>query len=179
MASATTGGPLRAGPNDLRPLKELAERVAEDPDLEACGITVFSSTVDFDREIVEAEVAAPNAAEAQDIVRERYGGEVEIDVVAPSAFVVEDVSWESWTRGTGEGELSVWLLDYTDGSELRCDVSETEREVVIGLRGPRWQGARSAIGIKVEKPVQLNAPLAGRSVIDGSTGQRRPEGGLV
>jgi hypothetical protein len=166
-------------PERLRPLKELAERVAQDADLEAFGITVFSSGVDFEREIVEAEVAAPNAAEARDIVRERYGGEVEIDVVAPAAFVVEDISWESWTRGRGESELSVWLLDHTDGSELHCEVSETERDVVITLRGPRWQGAHSTIGIEVEKPVRLTAPLAGRSVIDGSTGHRRPERGLA
>lgn len=165
-------------PERLRPLKELADRLAQDSELKACGITVFSTGVDFDREIVEAEVAAPNAAEARDIVRERYGRRVEIDVVAPSAIIVEAVSWSSWTRGPGEQELSVWLLDYTDGSELRCDVSETEREVVITLRGPRWQGVHSTIGIKVEKPVRLVAPLAGRSVIDGNTSERRPERGL-
>ena len=166
-------------PEHLRPLNDLGERIIHDPYLEAPGITVFSTGVDFDREILTVEVAARDEDKASALVRERYGDRVEIEVVATSAFIVEDVAWECWTPGPAADQLSIWLLDSTDGSDLRTTVSETEteteHEVVVTLRGPRWQGASVAIGITVEKRIQLAAPLGARHVVDGATGVRRPE----
>ena len=80
--------------------------------------------------------------------------------MAPSASVVEDVAWECWTLGLGADQLFIWLLDSTDDSDLRPLVSETEHEVVVTLRGPRWQGASLAMAPKAEKRIQLAAPLA-------------------
>jgi hypothetical protein len=146
-----------------------------DPYLEEQGITIFSTSVDFDREILTVEVAAADEDKASALVRERYGDQVELEVVAPAAFIVEDVAWECWTLGPGADQLSVWLLDSTDGSDLRALVSESEYEVVVTLRGPRWQGAWLAMALKVDKPIQLAAPLGARHVIDGATGLRRPQ----
>jgi hypothetical protein len=162
-------------PEHLRPLNDLGERMLRDPYLEAHGVTVFSTGVDFDREILTIEVAAADEDKASALVRQRYGDRVEIEVVAPSAFIVEDVAWECWTPGPGADQLSVWLLDSTDGSDLRPLVSETEHEVVVTLRGPRWQGASLAMALKVEKRIQLAAPLGARTVVDGASGQRRPQ----
>ena len=162
-------------PEHLRPLNDLSERmIRDDQYLEAHGITIFSTGVDFDREILTVEVAAADEDTASALVRERYGERVDIDVVASSAFIVEDVAWECWTPGPGADELSVWLLDSTDGSDLLPLVSETEHQVVVTLRGPRWQGASLAMANKVEKRIQLAAPLGARHVVDGATGMRRP-----
>jgi hypothetical protein len=148
--------------------------VSDDRYLEAHGITIFSTGVDFDREILTVELAAADEDKASALVRERYGDRVHIEVVAPSAFIVEDVAWECWTPGADADQVSIWLLDMTDGSDLHTTVSESEHEVVVTLRGPRWQGASVAIGITVEKRIQLAAPLGGRDVVDGATGDRRP-----
>jgi hypothetical protein len=121
------------------------------------------------------EVAAADEDKASAVVRERYGDRVEIEVVAPAAWVVEDVAWECWTPGPAADRLSIWLLDHTDGCDLRALLSEPEHAVVVTLRGPRWQGASVAIGIPVEKRIQLAAPLGARHVIDGATGYRRPQ----
>jgi hypothetical protein len=162
-------------PEHLRPLNDLSERMICDPHLKAHGITIFSTGVDFDREILTVEVAAADEDAASAVVRERYGDRVEIEVVAPSAFVVEDVAWECWTPGPAPDQLSIWLLDSTDGSDLRPLVSETEHAVVVTLRGPRWQGASATMALKVEKRIQLAAPLGARYVVDGATGVRRPQ----
>jgi hypothetical protein len=66
-------------------------------------------------------------------------------------------------------------LDSTDGTDLRPLVSETEDEVVVTLRGPRWQGASSTMALEVEQRIQLAAPLGARRVVDGATGVRRPQ----
>jgi len=79
--------------------------------------------------------------------------------VALAASVVEDVAWECWTLALGADQLFIWLLDSTDDSDLRPLVSETEHEVVVTLRGPRWQGASLAMAPKAEKRIQLAAPL--------------------
>ena len=131
--------------------------------------------MDFAREILTVEVAAEDEDEASALVRERYGDRVEIEVVAPAAWVVEDVAWECWTPGPGADQLSIWLLDSTDDSDLRPLVAETEHEVVVTLRGPLWQGARSAMALKIEKRIQLAAPLGTRRVVDGATGHQRPQ----
>jgi hypothetical protein len=128
----------------LRPLNDLGESMVCDPYLEAHGITVFSTGVDFDREMLTVEVAAADEDKACAVVRERYGDRVEIEVVAPSASIVEDVAWECWTPGPGADQLSIWLLDSTDGSDLRPLVSETEHEVVVTCadrdgRAPAWR----------------------------------------
>lgn len=162
-------------PEHLRPLNDLGERMVCDPYLEAQGIAVFSTGVDFDREILTVEVAAADEDTASALVRERYGDRVEVEVVARAAWVVEDVAWECWIPGPGADQLSIWLLDSTDDADLRPSVSVTEHEVVVTLRGPRWQGARSAMALKVEKRIQLAAPLGGRHVVDGATGHRRPQ----
>jgi hypothetical protein len=132
--------------------------------------------VDFDREILTVEVAAADGDKACALFHERYGDriEVEVEVVAPAAWVVEDVAWECWTPGPGADQLSIWLLDSTEDSDLRPLVSESEHEVVVTLRGPRWQGASLAMALKVEKPIQLAAPLGARHVVDGATGVKRP-----
>ena len=62
--------------------------VRDDAYLEAHGITIFSTGVDFDREILTVGVAAADEEEASALVRERYGDRVEVEVVAPSAFNV-------------------------------------------------------------------------------------------
>jgi hypothetical protein len=162
-------------PEHLRPLNDLSERMIRDASLEAHGITIFSTGVDFDREILTVEVAAADEDKASAVVRELYGDRVEIEVVAPSAFIVEDVAWECWTPGPAADQLSIWLLDSTDGSDLRTTVAETEHEVVITLRGPRWQGACLAMANKVEKRIQLAAALGARHVVDGAAGARRPQ----
>jgi hypothetical protein len=73
-------------PERLRPLNDLSERtVRDDAYLEAHGITIFSTGVDFDREILTVEVAAADEEEASALVRERYGDRVEVEVVAPPA----------------------------------------------------------------------------------------------
>ena len=95
--------------------------------------------------------------------------------MAPAAWVVEDVAWECWTPRPGADQLSIWLLDSTDDSDLRPLVSETEHEVVVTMRGPRWQGASLAMALKAEKRIQLAAPLGARHVVDGATGVRRPQ----
>ena len=96
--------------------------------------------------------------------------------MALAASVVEDVAWECWTLALGADQLFIWLLDSTDDSDLRPLVSETEHEVVVTLRGPRWQGASLAMALKAEKRIQLAAPLGARHVVDGATGVRRPDG---
>jgi hypothetical protein len=68
-----------------------------EPYLEAQGVTIFSTGVDFEREILTVEVAAADEDKASALVRERYGDRVEVEVVAPAAWVVEDVAWECWT----------------------------------------------------------------------------------
>jgi hypothetical protein len=77
-----------------------------DPYLEAHGITVFSTGVDFDREMLTVEVAAADEDKASAVVHARYGDRVEIEVVAPSAFIVEDVAWECWTPGRARRETT-------------------------------------------------------------------------
>jgi hypothetical protein len=116
--------------------------------------------VDFDREILTVEVAAADEDEACALVHERYGDRIEVEVVAPAAWVVEDVAWQCWTPGPGADQLSIWLLDSTDDFDLRPLVSETEPEFVVTLRGPRWQGASLAMALKVEKRIQLAGRLA-------------------
>jgi hypothetical protein len=115
-------------PEHLRPLNELGEKMIREPYLEAQGVTIFSTGVDFEREILTVEVAAADEEKASALVRERYGDRVEVEVVAPAAWVVEDVAWECWTPGPAADQLSIWLLDSTDGTDLRPLVSETEDE---------------------------------------------------
>jgi hypothetical protein len=162
-------------PEHLRPLNDLGKKMIREPYLAAQGVTIFSTGVDFEREILTVEVAAADEGKASALVRERYGDRVEVEVVAPAAWVVEDVAWECWTPGPGADQLSIWLLDSTDDSDLRPLVSESEHEVVVTLRGPRWQGASVAMALKVEKRIQLAAPLGARHVVDGATGVRRPQ----
>ena len=72
-------------PEHLRPLNDLGEKMIRDPCLKAHGVTIFSTGVDFAREILTVEVAAADEDEASALVRERYGDRVEIEVVAPAA----------------------------------------------------------------------------------------------
>jgi hypothetical protein len=143
--------------------------------LEAHGVTIFSTVLDSEREMLIVEVAAADEEEASAVIRKLYGDRVEIEIVAPAAWVVEDVAWECWTPGPAPDQLSIWLLDSTDDSDLRPLVSETEHAVVVTLRGPRWQGASATMALKVEKRIQLAAPLGARHVVDGATGVRRPQ----
>ena len=162
-------------PEHLRPLDELGEKMIGDPYLEAGGVTIFSTGVDFDREILTVEVAAADENKASALIRERYGGRVEVEVVAPAAWVLEDVAWECWTPGPGADRLSIWLVDSTDDPDLRPLVSETEHDVVVTLRGPRWQGPCATMALEVEKRIRLAAPLGARHVVDGATGVTRPQ----
>ena len=147
-------------PEHLRPLNDLGERMIGEPYLEAQGVTIFSTGVDFEREILTVEVAAADGDKACALVHERCGDRIEVEVVAPAAWVVEDVAWECWTPGPGADQLSIWLLDSTDGTDLRPLVSETEDEVVVTLRGPRWQGASVAMALEVEKAISWPRRLA-------------------
>jgi hypothetical protein len=77
---------------------------------------------------------------------------------------VADVPWECWTDDGGK-RVTIWLLDWTDGSELSPSHGESDEEVVITLRGPRWQGAHHDIGFVVRKDVELS----GRSQVAESS----------
>lgn len=139
------------------------------------GITPFSAGVDEARRTVRVEVAAADSQRARAQIRRRYGDRVDVDVVAASAFVVDDVPWESWTDEGGT-RLSVWLVDHTDGAELSASCDEADDAVVVTVGGPRWQGPHHDIRRLVRKGVELERPLGRRRVIDGATGQTRPSG---
>jgi hypothetical protein len=81
--------------------------------------------------------------------------------------------WECWTDDS-DTRVTIWLLDYTDGSELRASDQESDHDVVITLSGPRWQGAHEDVGYVVRKDVQLSQPVGARRVIDGATGAEHP-----
>jgi hypothetical protein len=154
-------------------VEELREALFADDDLRREGITLFGAGVDREREVVRLRVAAEDPERARAVIRRRYGDRVDVEVVAASAYLVEDVPWECWMDDAGK-RVIVWLLDYTDGSKLRAFHQESDDEVVITLRGPRWQGAHHDIGIVVRKDVQLSRPLGRRRVVDGATGVARP-----
>jgi hypothetical protein len=134
--------------------------------------------VDRERETIRVQVAAADTEQAREEIRRRYGDRVDVEVVAASAYVVKDVPWECWTDDS-DRRVTIWLRDYTDGSELRASHQESHDEVVVTLSGPRWQGAHRGIGLGVRKDVQLGQPLGGRRVIDGATGAERPRRALA
>ena len=156
----------------------LRDALIMDDDLTREGITVFGASVDRERQIIKVQVAAPEAERARAEIRRRYGDQVDVEVVAASAYVVEDVRWECWTDDAGT-RVTVWLLDYTDGSALSASHEESDDQVVITLSGSRWQGAHHDIGIVVRKHVELSHPVGRRRVVDGATGAMRPRRALT
>jgi hypothetical protein len=161
------------GPDKLRHLEELRDGLYMDDDLKREGITLFGAGVDPERETIRLQVAAADPERAREEIRRRYGDQVEVEVVAASAYVVEDVPWECWTDDSGT-RVTIWALDHTEGAELRASHQESHDEVVITLSGPRWQGAHTCIGFTVRKDVQLSQPVGRRRIIDGATGSQRP-----
>jgi hypothetical protein len=166
------------GTDESRRLEELRDALFADDDLARQGITLFGAGLDRPRGAVHVRVAAEDAERARAEIRRRHGDRVDVEVVAARAYVVEDVPWECWTDNAGE-RVTVWLMDYTDGSKLRASHRESDEEVVITVSGPRWQGAHYDNGRVVRKDIKLDRPLAGRRVVDGATGDVRPNRALV
>ena len=126
---------------------------------------------------IRVQIAAEDPERARAEIRRRYGDGVDVEVVAANAYLVEDVPWKCWTDDGGK-RVTIWLLDWTDGSELSPSHRESDEEVVITLSGRRWQGAHHDIGFVVRKDVELSRPLAGRRILDGATGHARPNRAL-
>ena len=165
------------GTDEATRLEELRDALVADDDLAREGITLFSAGLNRARGAVRVRVAAQDAERARAAIRRRHGDRVDVDVVAAHAYVVEDVPWECWTDDAG-GRVTVWLMDYTDGSKLRASHQESDEEVVITVSGPRWQGAHHDVGRVVQKDIELSQRLAGRRVVDGATGDARPNRAL-
>jgi hypothetical protein len=161
------------GPDKLRRLEELRDALFVDDDLKREGITLFGAGVDRERETIRVQVAAADGERAREEVRRRYGDRIDVEVVAASAYLVKDLPWECWTEDS-DTRVTIWLVDYTDGAELRASHQESHHEVVVTLSGPRWQAAHTCMGFVVRKEVQLSQPVGRRRVIDGATGAERP-----
>jgi hypothetical protein len=166
------------GSDESRHPEELRDALFTDDDLARHGITLFGAGLDRARGGIRVRVAAEDAERACAEIRRRYGDRVDVEVVAARPYVVEDVPWECWTADAGD-RVTVWLMDYTDGSKLRASHRESDEAVVITVGGPRWQGAHHDMGHIVRRDITLNRPLAGRRVVDGATGDVRPNRALV
>jgi hypothetical protein len=161
------------GRDKLGRLEELRDALFMDDDLKQEGITLFGAGVDHERETIRVQVAAADSERAREEIRRRYGDRVDVEVVAASAYVVKDLPWECWTDDSDK-RVTIWLVDYTEGAELRASHRESHDEVVVTLSGRRWQGAHTCMGFVVRKDVLLSQPVGRRRVIDGATGAERP-----
>ena len=165
------------GQDEPRRVEKLRDALFADDDLRRHGVTLFGASLNPTHGGIRVQIAAEDAARARAVFRRRYGDFVDGVVVAASAYLVEHVPWECWTDDGGK-RVTIWLLDWTDGSELSPSHRESDEEVVITLSGPRWQGTHHDIGFVVRKDVELGRPLAGRRVLDGATGHARPNRAL-
>lgn len=118
------------GPDEPGRVAELRDALFADDDLERHGITLFGASLNRTRGGIRVQIAAQDAECARAEIRRRYGNRVDVEVVATSAYLVEDVPWECWTDDGGK-RVTIWLLDWTDGSDLSPSHRESDEEVVI------------------------------------------------
>ena len=159
----------------MRPLQDELDRLMDDATLVAADVTIFTGSVDMERERLQVEIATPDPARAERLLRDASRWPIDVVVVASAPYVEGEVPWTSWEPGTHDEELFVWA-ENLDSGDPHIIVAEDEQLATITLREPRRQGARAAVYTLTRIPVMLSRPLAGRAVVDGATGIARPQG---
>jgi hypothetical protein len=154
-------------------LEAILDRVADETEeLAAEGLTLMGIEIDVEENRVEVEVAGADAATARAILARRFGPAVTCAWQGAEDTKVERVAWQLWTTDESERRLTVHFETWAAAEVERADCVE-EDDVVTVTTFVRLPGSMRTIGRRFEATVELAQPLAGRRVVDGTTGRTR------
>jgi len=167
-----------AGSVDESTLWRLADQIwGSEEELRAAGLALLGEgpMPDEDLGVVDVQCIGLDREGALHVLRERFGPRIRVDWLGPEAYRPVARAFGTWTAE--ERELTVFYgIDRNGERERSRAVVEDAETVTVTVTISRPVGGTSLIGGHrlCEATVSLAAPLAGRLVVDGSTGRERP-----
>jgi hypothetical protein len=155
-------------------LLRLQSRVSDGIDeLAALGITVTGSLTDGRSGVVVVWHVAPDAEAAARELRERYGEAVLAAHDGTETSFVKAHAWQLYTTNSAGTEVTVHMLGNAAIPFERIECEEGGDEVRLTVFVRQWRGAVTLQLSTESATVALDRPLAGRLVVDGTSGRVR------